>query len=312
MVRRGDLPLVEGEVVGVGLDFPREFDFQAPVRILLACQPPQAVTHPRADDDQMVAAEAADHVEIQHQGQAFRGQRRMVEPIAGAHEPFFFGVPESEKHAALGALAEKGQRPGQHQHAGSAAGIVVGAVVNIADGAEAVVAMAVADVIVVRADQDHLVLELGIAALRPSPAGCGSRCRNPGRSCRRRRLSRADTRASGSAGNRPPPARRGCPPRGLRRRRRPGRRRWPPGRRRSTIPAPPHATGVFLPPGRTIESIGRGRRRGSERGDASRRLNMDGPLEDNRGMAVFMILPGGQYNVPGRGAFAPIFAASRL
>ena len=36
---------------------------------------------------------------------------------------------------------------------------------DLADGAEAVVAMAVADVIVVRADQDHLVLELGIAAL---------------------------------------------------------------------------------------------------------------------------------------------------
>ena len=85
-------------------------------------------------------------------------------PVLRAEQAFFFSVPEGEQHRAAWRFGQRREGLHDFQHAGRAAGVVVGPVVDHAGRTEAVARRAVADVVVVAADQDALVLQLRIAA----------------------------------------------------------------------------------------------------------------------------------------------------
>ena len=80
-----------------------------------------------------------------------------------AEQARLFAVPQREHHRPLRRLRQFCERIDDFEHARDAAGVVVGAVVNVTGRPVAVRRIAVADVIVVGRDEHILLLQLGIA-----------------------------------------------------------------------------------------------------------------------------------------------------
>ncbi len=76
----------------------------------------------------------------------------------------FLAIPEREDDAAARRLRQVREGVGSFQHAGHAAGVVVGAVMDLTDGTVAVGGFAVADVIVMAHHDDIFFLQFRIAA----------------------------------------------------------------------------------------------------------------------------------------------------
>ena len=113
----------------------------------------------------MVVAEPADHVQVQSGRDVAQGNGRMGDPVLRAQQPFLLGVPGDEQDRPLGRAGKERERLGQFQHRRRSAGVVVGAGMDVSVRAEARAPAAVADVVVMGADDDHLVAQLRIAAL---------------------------------------------------------------------------------------------------------------------------------------------------
>ena len=162
--QHGNVVLEEGIMIGVGLQAPRELDPQADAVVVAAQQPPPSAAAPRADHNQVVIAEPPDHVQVQPGRHAIQRDRRMGDPMLRAQQPLLLPVPIGEKDRPLRRLGENRERLCQLEHGGRAAGVVVGAGMNLPVGIEAQAAAAVADVVVMGADHDHLVAQFRIAA----------------------------------------------------------------------------------------------------------------------------------------------------
>ena len=74
--------------------------------------------------------------------------------MSGAEQPFFLAVPEGDEDRAAGSLGQPREQGGEFEQAGDAGRVVVGSVVDEADGTVAVGGGAVADMVVVATD-DH-------------------------------------------------------------------------------------------------------------------------------------------------------------
>src|SRR5262249_51369161 len=92
------------------------------------------------------------------------GYRGRLEPALGAEHSHFFAVPKGEEDGAARVDLRFGECFDRFQEGGDAAGVVVGAVINDAGGAGWVAPAGGADVVVVGADDNEFVLELGIGA----------------------------------------------------------------------------------------------------------------------------------------------------
>ncbi len=84
--------------------------------------------------------------------------------MIGAEESLFLAVPEGEQDRPPRSARQVLHRLGQFDQAGHAGGIVVGPVMDEAEGSVAVAGVAVADVIVVGADHDQFVGDGRVAA----------------------------------------------------------------------------------------------------------------------------------------------------
>ncbi len=82
-----------------------------------------------------------------------------------AEQALFFTVPEGKQDRPLGSLGQFAEGLDHLQHRGHAAGIIVGSVMNQSDRAVTVAPAAVAHVVVMSTDDQHILFELRIAAL---------------------------------------------------------------------------------------------------------------------------------------------------
>ena len=89
----------------------------------------------------------------------------MGDPILRSEQALLFPVEADEQQRSLGPFRQQGECLGQFQQGCHPAGIVVGAVVNLTDRAAAVPLVSPADVVVMRAEDDHLVVQLWVASL---------------------------------------------------------------------------------------------------------------------------------------------------
>ena len=78
--------------------------------------------------------------------------------------PFSSASQKANRIDRFGGSGEHGEGLGQLEDGRGAAGVVVGAVVDLANRAAAVAPRAVANVVVMGTDDDHLALEFGIAS----------------------------------------------------------------------------------------------------------------------------------------------------
>ncbi len=158
--QRGDAALVERPVVGVALDAEgRErrgvrrgargrgeiVDVRVP---LAAAQRDLGLALPR-------------HVEVQHRDDGRVGEREVRDERAAALETLLLGAEPHEHDGAGRPPAVVDQGLGERQQRRGARGVVVGAVEHAAGGVGA-------EVVEVRADEDHLVAQVRIAAADPA------------------------------------------------------------------------------------------------------------------------------------------------
>ena len=159
----GNLVLDEGPVIAVGLELPGEVEPNRLV-VVAAEEAAEAVAGARAVDFEAAVLHAADHVDVDAELDRAGGNGRRPEPALRAEHAHLFAVPKREQDRAARVELRVGERLDGFQQRGDAAGVVVRAVEDVADRAVGVAHAAVADVVVMGADDDGLVLEHRVGA----------------------------------------------------------------------------------------------------------------------------------------------------
>ena len=93
------------------------------------------------------------------------GQGGMRDPVLGTEQALLFAVKKRQQNRPSRRLGKQSGSTGQGEQPGRATGVVVRAVVDLADRSPAVARAAITDMVVVCADDDHLILQFRIAAL---------------------------------------------------------------------------------------------------------------------------------------------------
>ena len=106
------------------------------------------------DQVEVIGWVAADHVEVEHSGDIFDGDRRLAGEEVRSHEAFFFAGEPAEDDRAFGSVDDEGL--GDFEHGDATGGVVVGAVIDLT--------VADAEVVGVGADDDIFIFEDGVGA----------------------------------------------------------------------------------------------------------------------------------------------------
>ena len=111
-----------------------------------------------AADVDLLVLDAADHVHIEHGHGFVERARGLLRPMGRAEQAEFFAGEGHEENSAGKLALVRREQAREFEHAGGAGGIVVGAGMNLPDlrGRERI-GIAVAEMIVVRADDDVFV-----------------------------------------------------------------------------------------------------------------------------------------------------------
>ena len=159
---RGNAVIVERVMIGIGHHLPGEIQRQAAVLVAQARHSPQTGGRARTENEHALGPQRADHVEIEHEFDAAQRQGRIGRPMFRAQQALLLAVEANEQDRSPGSNRHAGKGPGQFEDARSAAGIIVGA--GIDRPRRVVVAGAtMAQMIVMGAHDDRLILECGIA-----------------------------------------------------------------------------------------------------------------------------------------------------
>jgi len=167
---RGNAGHDEGVVIGVFLDLPVEGEFKGRPRRRVVVGPHDRIAeaHGRATSEDLdaVAPQSADHVEVhaEHRIEVHERGGSHPDEVPRSEQALLFAVPEGDEQRPPGTGRQHLQGLGKLQEPGDTGGVVIGAVVHEAEGAVAVAGVAVADMVVVGADDDDLPGEGGIAA----------------------------------------------------------------------------------------------------------------------------------------------------
>ncbi|MGC4005345.1 MAG: hypothetical protein QM811_20375 [Pirellulales bacterium] len=159
-----NLRFEERMMIAVGLHHPGVVQLQRVVDVAVRDQPSPADRGARAVDLDLFVAQPTDHIEIDACLELSERDGRIFEPVFRAEQVDFFAVPKRDDERAFRRDRQRADRLDQFQHRGRAAGVVVGAVMDVTDRTVAVFSRAVADVIVVRTDQDVFVAQLRVRA----------------------------------------------------------------------------------------------------------------------------------------------------
>lgn len=164
-VNEGNTLQVEGVMIAIVGDFPGEISFEAGDWIVAGDDLAESGGGSDTADFDAFVLEASHHVDIQCEFDLTEWDCGRADPVFGAKEIFFLTIPKGKYDGASGSDSEFGESGSDFEEGGDAAGVVVSSVVNVSDGTEAGAGIAVADVIVMGADDDVFVAE-GIIASR--------------------------------------------------------------------------------------------------------------------------------------------------
>src|SRR3954454_9764350 len=113
--------------------------------VVLARQPAQARGGARAEHFDPVTAQPANHVEVDIELHSAAWHGRMIEPVDRAEQPLLFAVPQGKQNRTRRWRVDPLERSRKLQYARHAAGVIVGAVMNMSDGPVAILGRAVSD-----------------------------------------------------------------------------------------------------------------------------------------------------------------------
>src|SRR5438034_1620940 len=125
-------------MIAVGLQLPIEENRGRSFAVRLTYQAPQARAGARADDLELSLFHPPDHVQIDVERHLRKGDCRPANPMPRAKKSSLLRVPAGEQNGPSGGSGKPLDRVEQLQQASHAAGIVIGAIVDIAERAEAV------------------------------------------------------------------------------------------------------------------------------------------------------------------------------
>ena len=155
--------LVKGEMVPHRRAAVDLFQLQRRLAVGAIQERVELLRRPGAEDRQLVIAEPADHVKVQHGHRIRHREQRVFDVILAAHQPFLLAAETDEDQPSSRLLAACCQPPRQLQNGRRAGGVVVRPVVDFAAVRLARAELAAADVVVMRAEHDRLLRQRPLA-----------------------------------------------------------------------------------------------------------------------------------------------------